>query len=91
MATAFELRGLKERNSVAVIGDGAITGGMAYEAMNNAAYVRASPCDRAIVPHRRRWDGLMRPHAPSCTLMLSCPRALVLVSQPSHLPTRTRR
>jgi len=41
MATAFELRGLKERNSVAVIGDGAITGGMAYEAMNNAAYLNS--------------------------------------------------
>jgi hypothetical protein len=40
MQVAFELQG-KQRNSVAVIGDGAITGGMAYEAMNNAAYVRA--------------------------------------------------
>ena len=26
-------------NCIAVIGDGAITGGMAYEAMNNAAYI----------------------------------------------------
>lgn len=41
MATAFELRGLTARNSVAIIGDGAITGGMAYEAMNNAAYLNS--------------------------------------------------
>ena len=41
MAVAFDLQGRK-RNSVAVIGDGAITGGMAYEAMNNAAYVSTS-------------------------------------------------
>merc|ERR1719311_54475 len=38
MAVAFDLQGRK-RNSIAVIGDGAITGGMAYEAMNNAAYL----------------------------------------------------
>ena len=37
-AVAFDLQG-RQRNSVAVIGDGAITGGMAYEAMNNAAYL----------------------------------------------------
>merc|ERR1719311_638027 len=38
MQVAYDLQGRK-RNSVAVIGDGAITGGMAYEAMNNAAYL----------------------------------------------------
>ena len=41
MAVAFDLQG-RQRNAVAVIGDGAITGGMAYEAMNNAAYVSAA-------------------------------------------------
>jgi len=40
MAVAHELKGMK-RNTVAVIGDGAITGGMAYEAMNNAAYLNS--------------------------------------------------
>jgi len=40
MAVAHELQGMK-RNTVAVIGDGAITGGMAYEAMNNAAYLNS--------------------------------------------------
>ncbi len=40
MAVAHELRGM-QRNNIAVIGDGAITGGMAYEAMNNAAYLNS--------------------------------------------------
>merc|ERR1719454_12433 len=40
MAVAFDLQG-RQRNSIAVIGDGAITGGMAYEAMNNAAYLNS--------------------------------------------------
>lgn len=31
----------KRNNCIAVIGDGAITGGMAYEAMNNAAYINS--------------------------------------------------
>lgn len=40
MAVAHKLTGdSHQRNSIAVIGDGAITGGMAYEAMNNAAYL----------------------------------------------------
>jgi len=38
MAVAFDLQG-RQRNAVAIIGDGAITGGIAYEAMNNAAYL----------------------------------------------------
>ena len=37
MATAFELQG-KDRRVVAVIGDGALTGGMAYEALNNLGH-----------------------------------------------------
>ena len=40
MAVAHDLQG-KKRNNIAVIGDGAITGGMAYEAMNNAAYLNS--------------------------------------------------
>jgi 1-deoxy-D-xylulose-5-phosphate synthase len=31
----------KKNNCIAVIGDGAITGGMAYEAMNSAGYLRS--------------------------------------------------
>ncbi len=35
MAEAFKVKGI-ERKAIAVIGDGAMTGGMAYEAMNNS-------------------------------------------------------
>ena len=41
MAAAKNLQEKKKNNCVAVIGDGAITGGMAYEAMNNAAYINS--------------------------------------------------
>ncbi|WP_432576747.1 1-deoxy-D-xylulose-5-phosphate synthase [Kineococcus esterisolvens] len=37
LAKAFELRGEPDRRVVAVIGDGALTGGMAWEALNNIA------------------------------------------------------
>ncbi|MEV0583512.1 1-deoxy-D-xylulose-5-phosphate synthase [Nonomuraea sp. NPDC050310] len=37
LAKAFRLRGDDERTVVAVIGDGALTGGMAWEALNNIA------------------------------------------------------
>ncbi len=36
MATGSEIQGEKDRQHIAVIGDGAMTGGMAFEAMNNA-------------------------------------------------------
>lgn len=38
MAVGRDLRG-KKTHSVAIIGDGAITGGMAYEAMNHAGFL----------------------------------------------------
>ena len=37
MAKAFELTGQSDRHVVAVVGDGALTGGMTWEAMNNIA------------------------------------------------------
>ena len=37
IAKAFELRGERDRTVVAVVGDGALTGGMAWEALNNLA------------------------------------------------------
>jgi 1-deoxy-D-xylulose-5-phosphate synthase len=37
LARAFQLRGERDRTVVAVIGDGALTGGMAWEALNNIA------------------------------------------------------
>ena len=38
MAVARDMQG-RSNHVIAVIGDGAITGGMAYEAMNNAGYL----------------------------------------------------
>ena len=45
MAVAAQLTG-NSRKAVAIIGDGALTAGMAYEALNNAG---ASPCDLLVV------------------------------------------
>ena len=45
LAKAFHLRGERNRSVVAVIGDGALTGGMAWEALNNIAGAK----DRRVV------------------------------------------
>src|SRR5579859_5933996 len=42
LAKAYTLRGEQDRTVVAVIGDGALTGGMAWEALNNIAAARDS-------------------------------------------------
>jgi 1-deoxy-D-xylulose-5-phosphate synthase len=42
LAKAFKIRGESDRTVVAVIGDGALTGGMAWEALNNIAVARDS-------------------------------------------------
>jgi 1-deoxy-D-xylulose-5-phosphate synthase len=43
LAKAYELRGESRRRVVAVIGDGALTGGMAWEALNNIAGAKHRP------------------------------------------------
>ena len=43
IATARRLRGESDRHTVAVIGDGALTGGMAWEALNNIAAEKDLP------------------------------------------------
>ena len=45
LAKAYEIRGETDRCVVAVIGDGALTGGMAWEALNNIAGAK----DRRVV------------------------------------------
>ncbi|MEV6716306.1 1-deoxy-D-xylulose-5-phosphate synthase N-terminal domain-containing protein [Lentzea sp. NPDC051208] len=37
LAKAFALRGETDRHVIAVVGDGALTGGMSWEALNNIA------------------------------------------------------
>ncbi|MEU7000540.1 1-deoxy-D-xylulose-5-phosphate synthase [Nonomuraea sp. NPDC046570] len=44
LAKALKLRGERGRKAVAVIGDGALTGGMAWEALNNIAGIKDLPC-----------------------------------------------
>ena len=41
MSVGKNLLSKQKNNCIAIIGDGAITGGMAYEAMNNAAYINS--------------------------------------------------
>jgi 1-deoxy-D-xylulose-5-phosphate synthase len=43
LAKAFQLRGLTDRHVVVVIGDGALTGGMSWEALNNIAAAEDRP------------------------------------------------
>ena len=62
MAKAFALRGETDRTVVAVIGDGALTGGMAWEALNNIAGGRPAAGDRAqrqrsLLRADHRWHG----------------------------------
>ena len=48
IASGFALRGIGgDRRVVAVVGDGALTGGMAYEALNNLGHSRPPGRDRA--------------------------------------------
>jgi 1-deoxy-D-xylulose-5-phosphate synthase len=46
LAKAYQLRGETRRSAVAVIGDGALTGGMAWEALNNIA---GTPSRRVVI------------------------------------------
>ena len=46
LAKAFELSGHRNRHVVAVVGDGALTGGMCWEALNNIAAARTAGGDR---------------------------------------------
>jgi 1-deoxy-D-xylulose-5-phosphate synthase len=43
IAKAYQVRGITDRKVVAVIGDGALTGGMAWEALNNIAAAKDRP------------------------------------------------
>ena len=56
---AFERRGEDDRRVVAVLGDGSLTGGMAYEALNNLGHA-GTPCRHRAQRQRAvlRPDGL---------------------------------
>ena len=60
LAKAFELTGHRNRHVVAVVGDGALTGGMCWEALNNIAAARrpvvivVNDNGRSYAPDHRR-------------------------------------
>src|ERR1700745_1333093 len=56
MAKAYKLRGENDRTVVAVIGDGALTGGMAWEALNNIAVARDSRLRILLHDNRRSFQ-----------------------------------
>ena len=43
IARAFQVQGVRDRHAVAVVGDGALTGGMSWEALNNIAHDKQRP------------------------------------------------
>lgn len=62
MAVAAERKGEKDRHVVAVIGDGSMSGGLAFEGLNNASstannlLIILNDNDMAIRPQRRRHE-----------------------------------
>lgn len=49
IAKAYQLRGETDRHVVTVIGDGALTGGMAWEALNNIGADRSEPPRKMVI------------------------------------------
>src|SRR5260221_5083158 len=68
LAKALHLRGEKRRRVVAVIGDGALTGGMAWEALNNIAGAKDRPVVIVVNDNGRSYQrtigGLSAPPPP---------------------------
>jgi 1-deoxy-D-xylulose-5-phosphate synthase len=56
LAKANELQGRKDRHVVAVIGDGALTGGMAWEALNNIAEAQDRPLIIVVNDNERSYS-----------------------------------
>lgn len=56
LAKAFALRGQPDRRVVALVGDGALTGGMCWEALNNIAAARERPVVIVVNDNGRSYD-----------------------------------
>ncbi|QMU80556.1 1-deoxy-D-xylulose-5-phosphate synthase [Streptacidiphilus sp. PB12-B1b] len=56
LAKANEIQGLDDRHVVAVIGDGALTGGMAWEALNNIAEAQDRPLIIVVNDNERSYS-----------------------------------
>jgi 1-deoxy-D-xylulose-5-phosphate synthase len=56
IAKAHQVRGVTDRRVVAVIGDGALTGGMAWEALNNIAAAKDRPVTIVVNDNERSYQ-----------------------------------
>ncbi len=56
IAKAHQVRGITDRQVVAVIGDGALTGGMAWEALNNIAAAKDRPVIIVVNDNERSYS-----------------------------------
>nr|WP_107912324.1 1-deoxy-D-xylulose-5-phosphate synthase [Streptomyces chartreusis] len=76
LAKANHLRGHQDRRVVAVIGDGALTGGMAWEALNNLANTKNSPVVIVINDNQRSYSlttGGLANHLATLRSNAACP------------------
>ncbi|WP_116040828.1 1-deoxy-D-xylulose-5-phosphate synthase [Amycolatopsis palatopharyngis] len=82
LAKAHQLRGEHDRAVVAVIGDGALTGGMAWEALNNIAAARDRPVVVVVNDNGRSYSptaGGLAEHLAALRLSHRYERALATV------------
>ncbi len=56
IARGFQVQGIKDRNVVAVVGDGSLTGGMAWEALNNIAASKDLPIVIVVNDNERSYS-----------------------------------
>jgi 1-deoxy-D-xylulose-5-phosphate synthase len=74
LAKAFALRAEKDRTVVAVIGDGAMTGGMAWEALNNIAIAKDSRLVIVVNDNERSYTPTIGGLATALTRLRTNPR-----------------
>ncbi|ADG88980.1 deoxyxylulose-5-phosphate synthase [Thermobispora bispora DSM 43833] len=82
LAKAFHLRGETDRTVVAVIGDGALTGGMAWEALNNIAARKHLPLVIVVNDNGRSYSptfGGLATHLSSLRMSRSYEHALEFI------------
>ncbi|MEV4253743.1 1-deoxy-D-xylulose-5-phosphate synthase [Spirillospora sp. NPDC049652] len=84
LAKAFQLRGESERAVVAVVGDGALTGGMCWEALNNIAGAQDRPVIIVVNDNGRSYSptiGGLASHLADLRVTQGYERALDLIKR----------
>jgi 1-deoxy-D-xylulose-5-phosphate synthase len=87
LAKAYQLRGVRDRAVVAVVGDGALTGGMAWEAINNIAAAGDRPVIIVINDNGRSYAptiGGLATHLATLRTSQGYERFLATVKQALH-------